>query len=68
LPLSLWFGGPLYQPSRDILLAADSRLRSFFKVDMVANLIEENKRGQADNGKRIWALLMLELWQRKYIG
>ena len=68
LPLSLWFRGPLYQPARDILLAVDSRLRSFFKADMVANLIEENKRGQTDNGKRIWALLMLELWQRKYFG
>jgi len=68
LPMSLWFRGPLYQPAKDILLAADSRLRSFFKVNTITDLIEENKRGQANNGKRIWALLMLELWQRKYIG
>ncbi len=68
LPLGIWFRGPLYQPARDILLAVDSRLSTFFKADMIANLIEENKRGHADNGKRIWALLMLELWQRKYIG
>ena len=68
LPLSQWFRGPLYHSVIDSLLAPDSRLHIFLKADMIANLIEENKCGHADNGKRIWALLMLELWQRKYIG
>ena len=32
----------------------------------VARLLEENRRGEADNGKRIWALLVLESWLRQY--
>jgi len=66
VPLGLWFRGPLYEPSNDLLLAPDSMLRRYLQIDRVARLIEDNKRGQADNGKRIWALLNLEVWLRQY--
>ena len=66
VPLGLWFRGPLYEPTRDLLLAPGSMMRSYFQIDGVGRLIEDNKHGQADNGKRIWALLNLEVWLRQY--
>jgi len=66
VPLGMWFRGPLYQPARDLLIAPDARLHRYFRMDEVTRVIEENRRGQADNGKRIWALLNLEVWLRQY--
>jgi hypothetical protein len=31
----------------------------------VEHLIEENRLGRADHGKKLWALLNLEVWLRK---
>jgi len=66
LPLGIWFQGPLYGAAVDLLLGPDARLRSYLRPDQVARLIDENRCGQADNGKRIWALLNLEVWLRQY--
>jgi len=66
VPLGMWFRGPLYQPARDLLLAPDAKLRYYLRTNEVTRLIEENRYGQADNGKRIWALLNLEVWLRQY--
>jgi asparagine synthase (glutamine-hydrolysing) len=66
VPLGTWFRGPLYEPARDLLLAPDTRLTHYLRTDEVARVIEDNRLGQADNGKRIWALLNLEVWLRQY--
>jgi len=66
VPLGMWFRGPLYQPARDLLLAPDTRLRGYLQMDAIARLIKDNVHGKADNGKRIWALLNLEVWLRQY--
>jgi asparagine synthase (glutamine-hydrolysing) len=66
VPLGLWFRGPLYDATRDLLLAPDTKLRTYLRTDEVARLIEDNRRGRADNGKRIWTLLNLEVWLRQY--
>lgn len=65
VPLGMWFRGPLYQPVIELLLAPDARLRSYLRTDEVDRLIEKNRHSQADNGKRIWALLNLEIWLRQ---
>jgi asparagine synthase (glutamine-hydrolysing) len=62
----MWFRGPLYQPTRDLVLAPNARLRRYLQPAEVARLLEENRRGEADNGKRIWSLLVLESWLRQY--
>ena len=68
VPLGMWFRGSLYSAVRDLLLAPDTRLRDYLRLAKVAELVEQNKHGQADNGKRIWALLNLEVWLRQYQG
>jgi asparagine synthase (glutamine-hydrolysing) len=68
VPLGMWFRGPLYQPARALLLAPDTRLAGLLQTDQVERLIEENRDGQADHGKRIWALLVLEIWLRESLA
>ena len=34
--------------------------------DGVRAIFDENAAGRADHGKRLWALLNLEMWLRKY--
>jgi asparagine synthase (glutamine-hydrolysing) len=66
VPLGMWFRGPLYQPLQDLLLTPGADLYQCIRVDAVARLVNEHKDGQADHGKRLWALLMLESWLRQY--
>jgi asparagine synthase (glutamine-hydrolysing) len=66
VPLGLWFRGPLHASAVDLLLAPGARIRDYVRVEPIQRLIGENRQGQADHGKRIWMLLMLESWLRQY--
>ncbi len=66
VPLGMWFRGPLYDSAVDLLLAPNARIHDYFQLEPLQLLMEENREGQADHGKRIWALLMLESWLRQY--
>jgi len=66
VPLAQWFRGPLLGPVAELLLAPSARIRDYMRTEPVHRLIEENRQGQADHGKRIWTLLMLESWLREY--
>ncbi len=68
VPLGMWFKGPLRAPAHDLLLGSDARALGYFRREAVARLLDENQQGQADHGKRIWTLLNLELWLRRYMG
>jgi len=64
VPLGMWFRGPLYRSARDLLLAPDAGLHDYLRTEEVGRLLEENRHGRADHGKRIWSLLNLEVWLR----
>ncbi|UJX42187.1 asparagine synthase (glutamine-hydrolyzing) [Desulfovibrio sp. JY] len=67
LPLAGWFKGPLREFARDLL--TNSHLtRNIARPEAVAALLDAHERGQADHGKRIYALVMLELWLRRYLA
>jgi asparagine synthase (glutamine-hydrolysing) len=67
VPLAQWFRGELQPLARELLLAGDSRSRTWFRRDAVERLLDEHAAGRADNGHRLWTLLMLELWQRTHV-
>jgi asparagine synthase (glutamine-hydrolysing) len=48
-------------------LINDIKQRNYFKSDYVKKIIEEHNSDRRDNSRRIWALLMLELWNKIYI-
>lgn len=65
IPLGAWFRGPLADWSRQILLSPDSHLSAWFHIQPRQQIIEEHLAGRADHGKRIYALVVLELWARQ---
>ncbi|HEX8639410.1 MAG TPA: asparagine synthase (glutamine-hydrolyzing) [Pyrinomonadaceae bacterium] len=67
IPLKSWLNNELHGFTREILLSEKSFDRGLFNRKIVERLIDEQKRGAKDNSWKIWTLLMLELWFRRFI-
>ncbi len=67
VPLGVWFRGQLRDLACDVLLGSTARQRGWFQPAAVQRLLDEHQSGHADHGKRIWALLMLEMWCRRFV-
>jgi asparagine synthase (glutamine-hydrolysing) len=63
VPLARWFRGDLRELAHDVLL--DSEL---LRPTGVRALLDEHEARRADHGHRLWTLLMLELWRRRFAG
>ncbi len=51
----------------DIALSPTALQRGYFNRNALDTLLRENDNQQNDHGHRLWSLLMLELWHRRYI-
>ncbi len=67
LPVAGWFRGPLRDFARD-MLSSGRLTRDIARPEAVATLLDAHESGRADHGKRIFALVMLELWLRRFFG
>jgi len=67
VPLATWFRGELRPLAREVLLGEPARSRGWFHAAAVERLLDDHTAGGADNGHRLWTLVMLELWQRAHI-
>lgn len=67
VPLDHWFRGELQPLLRDVLLDRRSLDRGLFRPQAVEQLVEEHVTSRWDHSYRLWALLVLELWQQKYL-
>jgi asparagine synthase (glutamine-hydrolysing) len=67
VPIRYWLGNELQDFTKDILLSDTAKNRGLFHATYVARLIEEQQAGTHDNSWKIWTLLMLELWFRRFI-
>jgi asparagine synthase (glutamine-hydrolysing) len=67
MPLSHWLRGELSELPRLLLLDERARGRGLFCAAAVERLINDHKRGTRDNGRKLWALIQLELWFRTYV-
>jgi asparagine synthase (glutamine-hydrolysing) len=63
VPLAAWFRGELRELAHDVLLDG----RGWFDRDAVTTLLDDHESGRADNGHRLWTLVMLELWARAHV-
>jgi asparagine synthase (glutamine-hydrolysing) len=68
VPLGMWFRGELRDMARDTLLDSTARQRGWFRPEAVQRLLDEHQTGRVDHGKRIWALLILEMWCRRFVS
>jgi asparagine synthase (glutamine-hydrolysing) len=67
VPLGRWFREELREMAHDVLLAPRATQRNYFRPQAVAKLLDAHCRGEADNAKYLWDLLVLELWHRTFI-
>jgi asparagine synthase (glutamine-hydrolysing) len=67
VPVSHWFREELRETAADVLLDTSTKRRGQFRADAVERLLTTHASGRADHGERIWSLLMLELWQRRFV-
>lgn len=66
VPLTSWFRNELHDKAKDLLTSQKSLGRGYFNPDYVKGLFTKIKEGE-DLGRRIFSLVVLELWHRKYI-
>jgi asparagine synthase (glutamine-hydrolysing) len=67
VPLSDWLRGDLRSWVREILLDRASLDRGYFEPAAVEALLDRHDAGVDGEAKRIWALVMLELWHREFL-
>jgi len=67
VPLDHWFRGPLASFAREVLLDRRTLGRGMFRPEAVRGLVEAHLSGRFDHSYRLWALLVLELWQRRWV-
>lgn len=53
---------------RDVLHNGHFVKAGFFNYDYISELLEQHTNQRINNWKKLWALLILELWYRKYIS
>jgi asparagine synthase (glutamine-hydrolysing) len=61
LPVDRWLRGDLAHFAREVLLDRESVGRGWLRRDAVESLLDRHLAGE-DHGRRLWALLTLELW------
>lgn len=67
VPIAIWFRGPLYDRVREILLDSRTLSRGYFEPEYIRNVIDRHRTGSEDLSRRIFSLITLELWHRKYV-
>ena len=67
VPLDHWFRGPLAGFAQEVLLDPRTLGRGLFRPEAVRGLVEAHLSGRFDHSYRLWALLVLELWQRRWL-
>jgi asparagine synthase (glutamine-hydrolysing) len=67
VPLDRWFRGELKDEVRAVLLDPVALNRGLFRPEAVERLISEHTESKRDHAYKLWALLMLELWYRRWI-
>ncbi|MBI3300019.1 MAG: asparagine synthase (glutamine-hydrolyzing) [Elusimicrobia bacterium] len=66
IPLAPWFRGKLKKYWEETVLSPEALGRDYFNPDAVRAMWDQHQAGKRDNGYRLWALMMLELWHKQY--
>ena len=67
VPIGRWFRGQLRGTLEDVLLSPAALGRGFFDPAAVRALAQSHRPGLRDRSAQLWALLMLELWCRRFL-
>jgi len=67
IPLEQWINHQLRDQIRETLREPRTRQRGYVNSDYVDLILDEHHKGRRDHSFSLWALLILELWHRRYI-
>jgi asparagine synthase (glutamine-hydrolysing) len=67
VPIDVWFRSSSREMFANVLLSARARQRGYFEPRFVERLVREHETGRRDHAARLWALLVFELWHRRYL-
>jgi asparagine synthase (glutamine-hydrolysing) len=67
VPINAWFRGPLKDPVIQLLTDARAQSRGWLEPKTVRELCDEHTRGRRDQSVRMWSLMMLEQWCRRFL-
>ena len=65
IPLDKWFTGKLNKYSKSVLLHKNSLAKTLFNKNEIRRMLEGHTE-KNDFGPKLWNLLTLELWYRKF--
>ena len=63
----MWINGELRPVIQKFLSPENLERRGIFRPEAVQKLVRDHQENRRDNSLKIWALLMVEVWQRMYI-
>lgn len=66
VPIADWFQKELRGFLQDHLTGADVRSHQFFQPEMLQQLVDQHLSGQVNHCYRLWNLLILEMWLRRW--
>mgnify|MGYP001557962891 CR=1 FL=1 len=65
-PVAEWLRGPLKELMTDLLSPARLKRQNIFNADEVERLVREHVSSSRDHRKKLWTLLVFELWNEKW--
>ena len=66
VPIGKWFRGEYSRLIEDFVLSDRTISRGIFNPDYLRGIVERHRRGE-NHDERLWALLNLEMWQRRFL-
>lgn len=67
VPLGKWFRGAYAPVLDEYVLSSRATERGLFNADFVRSLVDQHRRGVANHSERLWSLVNLEMWFRRFI-
>ena len=67
VPVGQWFRGELKAFLCETVLSSASLKRGYFRPEAMKKIVEDHISGRKDYTFQLWAVLMLELWHKKFM-
>jgi asparagine synthase (glutamine-hydrolysing) len=67
VPVGKWFRGAYASVLDEYVLSDRASERGIFNADFVRALVNQHQRGEANHSERLWSLVNLEMWFRRFI-
>ena len=67
VPIGAWFRGPYAHVLDEYILSSRAMERNIFNRETVRSLVNQHQRGVTNHSERLWSLVNLEMWFRRFI-